>query len=429
MTPGITIGPAKHPAQANVDHVSGRLYTERSITFERCREAHRAASEVARQTPVLSSAELSERCGGTVVLKAECLQRTGSFKLRGALEKLRHLPADTRGVIAGSAGNHGQSLAYAARARGIPCEIYMPIDAPVSKSEAVSAFSALVHREGESVEDCVELARERALQAQLEFVHPFDDEDVITGQGGVGIELCEQVPDLREVLVPIGGGGLASGLAVAIKHQHPQVRIVGVQASACAAVVESLHGGSVQVKAGPTIADGIAVKRPGERTLELIECLLDDLVCVPEEEIAEAMVFALERSKLVVEGAGAVSLAALLSARVKPASSGATVAVLSGGNVDIGLLASIAARQETRAGRRVRLFTHVRDRPGGLASLLATVAHSQANVIAVEHIRDGVPLALSESGLALTIETRGPSHLALVMQELRSAGYEVHEAQ
>jgi threonine dehydratase len=410
--------------------MSGRLYTERSITFERCREAQRAASEVARQTPALSSAELSERCGGAVVLKAECLQRTGSFKLRGALEKLRHLPADTRGVIAGSAGNHGQSLAYAARSRGIPCEIYMPIDAPVSKSEAVSAFGALVHREGESVEDCVELARERALQAQLEFVHPFDDEDVITGQGGVGIELCEQVPDLREVLVPIGGGGLASGLAVAIKHLHPQVRIVGVQASACAAVVESLRGGGpVRVKAGPTIADGIAVKRPGERTLELIERLLDDLVCVEEEEIAEAMVFALERSKLVVEGAGAVSLAALLSARVKPASSGATVAVLSGGNVDIGLLAGIAARQETRAGRRVRLFTHVRDRPGGLASLLAAVAHSQANVIAVEHIRDGVPLALSESGLALTIETRGPGHLASVMQELRSAGYEVHEAQ
>ena len=407
-----------------------RLSTERPITFERCLEAHRAASEIARQTPVLSSAELSERCGGNVVLKAECLQRTGSFKLRGAFEKLRHLPADTRGVIAGSAGNHGQSLAYAARARGIPCEIYMPLDAPVSKLTAVSAFGAVVHREGQSVEDCLMLARERALQAGLQFVHPFDDEDVITGQGGVGIELCEQVPDLRQVLVPIGGGGLASGLAVAIKHRHPEVRIIGVQASACAAVAESVrNGASLQVEAGPTIADGIAVKRPGEKTLALIERLLDELVCVGEEEIAEAMVFALERSKLVVEGAGAVSLAALLSARVKPHPSGSTVAVLSGGNVNIGLLAAVAARQETRAGRRVRLLTHVRDRPGGLASLLAALAHSQANVIAVEHIRDGVPLALSESGLALTIETRGPSHLACVLQELRSAGYEIKEAQ
>ncbi|MGH2833588.1 MAG: threonine ammonia-lyase, partial [Solirubrobacteraceae bacterium] len=367
---------------------------------------------------------------GTVVLKAECLQRTGSFKLRGALEKLRHLPADTRGVIAGSAGNHGQSLAYAARARGISCEVYMPLDAPVSKSAAVSAFGAQVHREGESVEDCLTLARQRALQSGLEFVHPFDDEDVIAGQGGVGIELCEQVPDLSQVLVPIGGGGLASGLAVAIKDRRPEVRIVGVQASACAAVVESLRGGgSVQLKAGPTIADGIAVKRPGEKTLALIERLLDDLVCVSEEEIAEAMVFALERSKLVVEGAGAASLAALLSSRVKPPPSGATVAVLSGGNVDIGLLAGIAARQETRAGRRVRLFTHIRDRPGGLASLLAAVAHSQANVIAVEHIRDGVPLAFSESGLALTIETRGPNHLASVLEQLRGAGYEIREEQ
>jgi threonine dehydratase len=407
-----------------------RLNTERPITFERCQEAHRAASEIARQTPVLSSAELSERCGGAVVLKAECLQRTGSFKLRGALEKLRHLPADTRGVVAGSAGNHGQSLAYAARARGIPCEVYMPLDAPVSKSTAVGAFGAVVHREGESVEDCLTLARERALQGGLEFVHPFDDEDVIAGQGGVGIELCEQLPNLGQVLVPIGGGGLASGLAVAIKHRHPEVRIVGVQASACAAVAESLNSGaSVQVKAGQTIADGIAVKRPGEKTLALIERLLDELVCVEEEEIAEAMVFALERSKLVLEGAGAVSLAALLSARVKPHASASTVAVLSGGNVDISLLAAVAARQETRAGRRVRLLTHVRDRPGGLASLLSALAHSQANVIAVEHIRDGVPLALSESGLALTIQTRGPNHLASVLRELRDAGYEIDEAQ
>lgn len=404
--------------------------SQRAITFERCLQAHRAACNLARQTPVLSSAALSERCGGSVVLKAECLQRTGSFKLRGALEKLRQMPADTRGVIAGSAGNHGQSLAYAARARGIPCEVYMPLEAPVSKAAAVSAFGALVHREGSSVEDCLTLARERALQTGLQFVHPFDDDDVISGQGGVGIELLEQVPDLGQVLVPVGGGGLASGLAVAIKHRRPDVRIVGVQASACAAVEESLRsGGPVQVQAGPTIADGIAVGRPGERTLELIERLLDDLVCVREEEIAEAMVFALERSKLVVEGAGAVSLAALLSAKVKPASSGATVAVLSGGNVDIGLLAGIAARQETRAGRRVRLFTHVRDRPGGLASLLAAVAHSQANVIAVEHIRDGVALALSESGLALTIETRGPGHLASVLEELTDAGYEIREEQ
>jgi threonine dehydratase len=403
---------------------------DRSITFERCLRAHEASSEIVRHTPVLTSAALSERCGGRIALKAECLQRTGSFKLRGALEKLRHLDQASRGVVAGSAGNHGQSLAYAARARGIPCEVYMPLDAPVSKSTAVSAFGGKVHREGRSVEDCLQSARERAAEARFEFVHPFDDEDVISGQAGVGIELCEQVDELRKVIVPIGGGGLASGVALAIRHLRPDVEIIGVQADACPALIDSLRAGSpVQVEARPTIADGIAVKRPGTRTLGLIERLLDDVVSVREDEIAEAMVFTLERSKLLTEGAGAVTLAALLGAKVIPASSGTTLAILSGGNVDIGMLATIAARQETRAGRRVRLLTHVRDRPGGLASLLSLLADSQANVITVEHIRDGVPLAVDESGLALTIQTRGPAHRTQVLEDLRDAGYEIQEAQ
>jgi threonine dehydratase len=395
------------------------------ITLERCLQAQHAALALVRRTPVLDCPEISGHHGGTVALKAECLQRTGSFKLRGVLEKLRHIPSDSRGVVSASAGNHGQSLAYAARARGISCEVFMPLDAPVSKFAAVSAFGAEVHREGDSIEQCLAHARERALEGKLEFVHPFDDEDVITGQGTVGIELCEQLADLSKVIVPIGGGGLASGIAVAIKSQRPEVQIVGVQASACA----PFTGEPAPERFTQTIADGIAVKRPGERTRPLIESLLEDVVSVREEEIAEAMVFALERVKLVLEGAGAASLAALLSARVAPAPAGTTVAILSGGNLDIGLLAAIAQRQETRAGRRVRLFTHVRDRPGGLASLLATLAQSRANVISVEHIRDGVPLAVRESALALTIETRGADHLSQVLTDLTSAGYEVREDQ
>lgn len=396
-----------------------------AITLERCLHAHEAAASIVRRTPVLTSAGISERCGGTIALKAECLQRTGSFKLRGALEKLRVLDPDSRGVVAGSAGNHAQSLAYAARERKIPCEVFMPLGASVSKSTAVEAFGAVIHREGESVDECLELARERAAQARMTFVHPFDDEDIITGQAGVGIELAEQARDLSKVIVPVGGGGLISGVAIALKHQLPDVQVIGVQASACDPFVQSLKAGlPVAAQSARTIADGIAVKQPGQKTLALISRWVDDVVSVDEDAIAAAMVLALERSKLVVEGAGAASLAALLTGVVKPAEHGSTVAILSGGNVDIGLLAAVAARQETRAGRRVRLHTHVSDRPGGLAALLAVIAESHANVIALEHIRDGVPLSINQTLVALTIETRGKAHLEQVLGSLSQAGYD-----
>lgn len=394
------------------------------------RELSRA---VVRATPALSSASMSARCGGQVVLKAECLQRTGSFKLRGALAKLRALdPASgaVRGVVAGSAGNHGQSLAYAARHYGVPCEIFMPVDAAVSKVAAVRAFGAEVHQEGQSVDECVALAKERAREAGLTFVHPFDDDDVIAGQAGVGLELLDDVADLAKVIVPVGGGGLASGVALAIKQARPEVEVVGVQAQACAPVAESLRSGARAVAGrAHTIADGIAIKRPGDVTLPLIERWLDDVVTVAEEAIAEAMVLLLERAKLLVEGAGAASVAALLSGAVAPAALGATVAILSGGNVDIGLVAEIAVHEETRAGRRARIFTRVSDRPGGLAELLAVVAEARANVITVEHVRDGVELAVGETGVALTIATRGHSHLERVLSALRDSGYRLDPAE
>lgn len=388
--------------------------------------AFRASADVVRRTPVLTSASVSERCGGTVALKAECLQRTGSFKLRGALNRLRAADARDRGVVAGSAGNHAQSLAYAARRRGVPCEVYMPIAASVSKLAAVQAFGAVVHQEAETVDDCVALARERARAKGMTFVHPFDDPHVIAGQAGVGLELLEDVPDLAKVVVPIGGGGLASGVAMAVKHARPRVSVIGVQASACAAFPDSLRAGEpVAAASVATIADGIAIKRPGELTLPLVERWLDDVCTVDDDAIATAMVFLLERSKLVVEGAGAASLAALLSGAVTPAARGTTVAILSGGNVDAALLASVAARQETLAGRRTRLYTRVADTPGGLVGLLTEVARAKANVIEVEHVRDGVPLAVRETGVTVTVETRGRGHIALVLDELRSAGYEV----
>jgi len=397
-----------------------------ALRYERLLQAHEASARIVRRTPILTSASVSRRCGGTVAFKAECLQRTGSFKLRGALNKLRAVEGTSRGVVAGSAGNHAQSLAYAARHCGVPCEVYIPLDAAVSKLEAVRAFGATVHQEGSSVDECVARARERAAADGLTFVHPFDDHDVIAGQAGLGIELAEDVPDLRKVVVPVGGGGLASGVALALKQTRPEVEVIGVQAAACAPMAASLRTGELVVAAASqTIADGIAIKRPGAITLPLIQRWLDDVVTVEEDAIAEAMVLLLERSKLVVEGAGAAALAALLSAAVAPAASGTTLAILSGGNVDIGLLASIAAHEETRAGRRTRLYIRVSDRPGGLAALLATVAEANANVIAVEHVRDGVELAIRETGVELTIETRGPGHRERVLALLGERGYDV----
>jgi threonine dehydratase len=373
---------------------------------DRLEEARRLSERLVRHTPVLTAASLSSRCGGTVVLKAENLQRTGSFKLRGALNKVRGV-GECAGVVAGSAGNHAQALAYAARAAGVPCSVFMPVEAAVSKVEAVRAFGATVEQRGSSVVECVELAREAARARGLAFVHPFDDLDVVAGQGGLGLELVDDVPDLAKVVVPVGGGGLAAGVAAAVRG----VPVVGVRVT----------------EAARTIADGIAIKHPGAVTGPLLEALLDDLVTVSEDEIAEAMVLLVERSKLVVEGAGAVSLAALLSGAVPTSPDGSTVAVLSGGNVDVGLLAAIAARHETRMGRRLRVYTRVSDLPGGLAGLLAAVASAGANLIDVEHVRDGVDLHVRETGVELTVETRGRDHAAELLEALRAAGYESSE--
>jgi threonine dehydratase len=400
---------------------------EDGLSIDRIRADHAESSALVRRTPVLSVRSLSERCGGKVSIKAESLQRTGSFKLRGALCKLRSLGDGAgAGVVAGSAGNHAQSLAYAARHAGVPCEVFMPLDAPLSKVEAVRAFGAKIHHEGSTVDECAAFAREHAEARGMTFCHPFDDVDVIRGQAGLGVELAEDVDDLARVVVPIGGGGLASGIAVALAALRPEVEVVGVQARACAPFAAAVAGDEAPPPAPKaTIADGIAVKRPGEITLPLIKRYVADVVTVTEDEIATALVFLLERGKLVVEGAGAASLAALLSGAVTPAEKGTTVAVLSGGNVDASMLAEIAAHEETRAGRRLRLFTRVTDRPGGLAALLAAVADTRANLLTVDHVRDGVDLGVRQTGIELTLETRGRDHADAVIEHLTRTGYDV----
>jgi len=388
---------------------------------------HRDSADTVKQTPVFSFGALDRRCGGRNLIKAESLQRTGSFKLRGALAKLRGEEArGFDGVVAVSAGNHGQGLAYAARALGKRCVVFMPLGAAISKLEAVDAFGAEVRQVGATIDESLEAARELAEHEGLLFVHPFEDLTVVKGQAGVGLELLEQVEDLAQVVVPVGGGGLLGGVAAALRSAGSTARIVGVQAAVCAPFVASFEAGAPrEVETLVTIADGIAVKRPGRLNLELAERWVDEVVAVDEDAIADAMVLLAERGKLVVEGAGAAGVAALLSGRVEPAAEGATVCVLSGGNVDARVLAAVINRHQTGIGRRTRIFTRLRDRPGSLADLLGVVAASGGNVIDLNHVRDGVSLGLGETGIELVIESRNEGHAVELLERLREANYSV----
>jgi threonine dehydratase len=285
-----------------------------AVTADDVAAARPAVETIARRTPVLSSRTISERAGGVVALKAENLQRTGSFKVRGVAAKLAALgDGCTAGVVGASAGNHGQALAAVAQARGIACDVYVPTDAPLAKVEATRGSGAIVKIGGESVDECVEIATARAQEAGMAFVHPFNDVHIVAGQGSLGLELVEDVPDLAKVIVPVGGGGLCAGIAIAVKAARPDVEVVGVQVAACAPYPESLRlGEPVAATSVLTIADGIAVKRPGELTLPLLAEHADGVVVVDEDEVAEAMVVLMERCKLVVEGAGAVGVGGVL---------------------------------------------------------------------------------------------------------------------
>jgi threonine dehydratase len=369
---------------------------------------------------------MSGRTGVTVALKAENLQRTGSFKIRGALSKLAALgDGCSAGVITASAGNHGQALAYAARARGVRCEVFMPETAPIAKVDAARALGATIHLLGASLDEALQAAFERAEAAGLAFVHPFDDPAVVAGQGTIGLELLRQVPDLAAVVIPVGGGGLASGVAVAVKTERPDVRVIGVQVETCAPFPASLAAGEpIAAKSALTIADGIAVKRPGGLTLELVRRWVDEIVLVGEDDVGEAMVFLLERTKLVVEGAGAVGAAAVLGGGVGLPAEGTTIVILSGGNVDAGLLAEIVRRHETQVGRRLVLLARISDRPGSLARLLALVAEHRANLLDVVHIREGLDLHVRETAVQLVLETRDQEHAEQVRDAVRSAGYD-----
>ena len=391
-------------------------------------DAIRAAREVGRavveHTPITPSAYLSQQFGGQVILKAENLQRTGAFKIRGAINKLHRLgDLKKHGVVAGSAGNHAAGLAFAAQYFGVKCEIFIPRGASLAKVAACKSYGGIVIDGGESVETAVAMAKSRALETGMAFCHPYDDVDVVAGQGTLGLELLEDISDLSLVIVPLGGGGLLAGTALAIKQQRPDVKIVGVQISSCAPYIY----GNAPNGAVPTLADGIAVKQPGEITRPLIENWVDELVDVDEDSVADAMMILLERSKMYVEGGGAVGVSALLNSRIKPAKKGKTCIVLSGGNVDIGLIPNLIRRHETKAGRRALLFARVSDRPGALAEFLTVVAKSGANIIEVSHVREGLNLHVRETGVQVVLEVRGRDHTAEIITVIKSAGFEVSE--
>ncbi|MEO8291156.1 MAG: threonine ammonia-lyase [Gaiellaceae bacterium] len=392
------------------------MKTTTGPTLADIQAARERIAGLARVTPVFSSETLGRRSGRPVFLKAENLQRTGSFKIRGAVNKLATMTDEERaaGVVTASAGNHGQAVALAAREAGVEATVFMPQEAPMAKVDATWSYGAEVILSGEGFDEAQEAARERAA-AGATLVHAFEDEAVVAGQGTLGLELAEQLGTVETLVVPIGGGGLAAGIAVALRELRPEIHLVGVQAASCAPFAG-------MEPSGITIADGIAVKQPGELTTALLRDRLDAVVTVTDAEIADAIVLLLERVKLVVEGAGAASVAALLAAKV--AGEGATCALLSGGNIDASLLIEVTRHGLTRGGRFLVLRTRISDRPGELARLLAHIAERRVNVVSVEHHREGMDLPVTGTEVELTVSTRDEEHCAELLGLLAEWGYD-----
>ncbi|WP_313896524.1 threonine ammonia-lyase [Streptomyces sp. GC420] len=374
------------------------------------------------------SRHLSGLVGSPVHLKCENLQRTGSFKLRGAYVRIAGLSAEerSRGVVAASAGNHAQGVALASSLLGVRSTVFMPVGAPLPKVAATREYGAEVRMRGQVVDDTLAAAREYARETGAVFIHPFDHPDIIAGQGTLGLEIVEQCPEVRSVVVGIGGGGLAAGVAVAVKAVRPDIRVIGVQAEGAAAYPPSLAAGRpVSVEAPSTMADGIKVGRPGEVPFKIIGDLVDEVRTVSEDALSSAVLLCLERAKMVVEPAGASPVAALLS---DPRSfEGPVVAVLSGGNVDPLLLQRILRHGMAAAGRYLSLRLRLTDRPGALATLLGVLSVVDANVLDVGHVRTVPRLKITEAEVELHLETKGPEHCAEVGAALRRAGYQVIE--
>jgi threonine dehydratase len=383
-------------------------------------------AEVTRVTPLEPSRPLAAALGGPVWLKCENLQRAGSYKVRGAYVRIARLsPAErARGVVAASAGNHAQGVALAAGLLGTTATVFMPVNAPLPKVAATKGYGAHIELVGNSVDEALDEAREFAERTGAVLIHPFDHRDVIAGQGSVALEILEQCPEVRTIVTAVGGGGLVSGIAVAAKGLRPDIRVIGVQAAEAAAFPASLQAGEpIRLSRLSTIADGIAVGRPGDITFAHVSKLVDEVVTVTEEDLSRALLMLLERNKLVVEPAGAAGAAALLAGVVQVETP--AVVVLSGGNIDPLLLLRVIGHGLAAAGRYLRFTVRCSDLPGQLALLLERIAEQRGNVVDVEHRRHGPHLRLGEVEVALSVETRGVEHSERLIGVLRASGYQV----
>ena len=398
------------------------------VSIEDIEQAAETIKPLALRTPMEGSRWLSALTGSPVFLKCENLQRTGSFKVRGAYTRMSRLSEaeKARGVVAASAGNHAQGVALAAQALGIKATVFMPLGAPIPKEKATRGYGADVVFHGRYLEDSLAEAREFEERTGAILIHPFDNTDIVAGQGTCGLEILEQAPGVETVVVPCGGGGLLSGIAIAVKAKRPQVRIVGVQAEGAAAYPASLEAGRpTKLQSMSTMADGIAVGLPGEITFVAVRDLVDEIVTVSEASLSRALLATLERAKMVVEPAGAAAVATILD---DPSRFGTpTVGVLSGGNIDPLLLGKVIQHGMAAAGRYLNLRLRIPDRPGGLARLLADVGEAGANVIEVSHARIDADLSLEEVEVHLQLETRGETHAEGLLTVLRERGYRVFE--
>lgn len=391
-------------------------------------DARKILKDIIIQTPTLADAKLSQEIGATAYLKAENLQKSGSFKIRGAYNKISRLNDDEkkRGVVTASAGNHAQGVALAAQLTDIKSTIVLPTFAPLTKVIATKSYGAEIILHGDNFDDAVAYSKELQSKHGYTYIHAFDDELVIAGQGTIGLEIAEAAPHTTVIVVPIGGGGVISGIAIAAKSLLPNVRVVGVQAANCAPMKKSVEAGEVvQVEAMETIADGIAVKRPGALTMPIIREFVDEIVEVTEDEIARAIYFCVTNNRLVVEGAGAAGLAALLAKKIDLSADDAVCAVLCGGNIDANLLARILEQVLVRQGRYIFLKLLVPDRPGSLAPLLNHVADSGANVIEIYHKRAMWLAPLGTVGIEMLLEVRDEQHARDVHRHLEISGYHV----
>jgi threonine ammonia-lyase medium form len=382
-------------------------------------------SEIIRPTPLEFSQALSDRVGGDVHLKCENLQRAGSFKIRGAYTRMSRLSDEekARGVVAASAGNHAQGVALAAKLLGIRSTVFMPLGAPIPKLMATRGYGAEVEQLGTSIDECLVRAREFETETGAVLIHPFDHPDIVAGQGTCGLEILEQCPDVRTILVSAGGGGLLAGIATVVKDRRPEVRVIGVQAEMAAAYPPSLAAGHpVPLASMATMADGIAVGCPGEVPYAIVRELVDSIETVSEDMLSRALLFLLERAKQLVEPAGAAAVARLLDAG-KGVHDGPVVAVLSGGNIDPLLLLRIIRHGLVIAGRYLQFRVRVPDRPGSLAGLLADLAGADANVVDIEHVRTSATLPVDQVEIAVQLEAKGTAHCEELLSTLRDKGY------